>query len=367
MAAEKKRPRGLKSSAAEKSSKKTKVDQDANEIPENAQTVVLNKEVEEGDEVGEAAALFESALEKVEKNPSESLALLRGTVHESDRILRNWTGEEPLPPKFYLTYGSALYELGRLTVDEEFGPFLDAAEERLQDGLDHAEKNEKEEYLQDINRIKVTIAKIRIVKRADTDDFESVSESVASDLDTINESLEAADLSNTFKVELAAVINNHGYLYTKLELREKFREWADRLLSEVVKDEPSNAQALIQLGYCKRSIVDYWLDKIDEQEDEEEKAEDEKKAYDAVLACKGHLKQAYDILEKNKGLTHEICTDLAEAILNEANLVSKEEEQNELYKEAVKYVREAQSVASEDYSLPEDLENFLKEWEADQA
>lgn len=63
MAAEKKRPRGL---AAQKAAKKAKVEQEAEEVPDTskAQTVVLDKVVEEGDEVGEAAALFESALEK---------------------------------------------------------------------------------------------------------------------------------------------------------------------------------------------------------------------------------------------------------------------------------------------------------------
>lgn len=67
MVAEKKRPRGLKGSAMAKAHKKTKVDEPTNpsEIPENAQTVVIDKVVEEGDEVGEAAALFESAVEKL--------------------------------------------------------------------------------------------------------------------------------------------------------------------------------------------------------------------------------------------------------------------------------------------------------------
>lgn len=66
MPVEKKRPRGLKGSAMAKANKKTKVQEPSNtEMPENAQTVVLDKVVEEGDEVGEAAALYESAIEKL--------------------------------------------------------------------------------------------------------------------------------------------------------------------------------------------------------------------------------------------------------------------------------------------------------------
>lgn len=67
MPVEKKRPRGLKGSAKAKASKKSKVEEVSSEIPENAQTVVIDKVVEEGDEVGEAAALYESAIEKLGK------------------------------------------------------------------------------------------------------------------------------------------------------------------------------------------------------------------------------------------------------------------------------------------------------------
>lgn len=102
----------------------------------------------------------------VEKNPSEVLALLRGTIHESDRILRNWESEEPLPALFYYTYGTALYELGRLTEDEEFAPFLEAAEERLQDGFDHYKKDgEASQSNQEVlNKMDLTLGKIWLAK-----------------------------------------------------------------------------------------------------------------------------------------------------------------------------------------------------------
>jgi hypothetical protein len=79
MPAEKKRPRGLKGSAmAKAANKKTKVEEPATsgELPENAQTVVIDKVVEEGDEVGEAAALYESAIEKLGKALNYKLILL---------------------------------------------------------------------------------------------------------------------------------------------------------------------------------------------------------------------------------------------------------------------------------------------------
>jgi hypothetical protein len=57
---DKKRPRGLKGVAAQKAAKKSKTEID----DDKTQTVILDKEVEEGDELGEVTALYESAKEK---------------------------------------------------------------------------------------------------------------------------------------------------------------------------------------------------------------------------------------------------------------------------------------------------------------
>lgn len=104
----------------------------------------------------------------IEKNPSEALALLRGTIHESDRILRNWESEQSLPPLFYYTYGSALYELGFINEEEDLDSYLEAAEERLLDGLDHynqlTDEKEKEKHEEVIYKIKSVLGKIGLIK-----------------------------------------------------------------------------------------------------------------------------------------------------------------------------------------------------------
>jgi len=65
------------------------------------------------------------------------LPLLRGTIHECDRILRNWEAEEPIPASFHLTYGSALFDLGTMSDDDkELDSFMEAAKERLEVGFD---------------------------------------------------------------------------------------------------------------------------------------------------------------------------------------------------------------------------------------
>ncbi|KAI9278754.1 nuclear pore complex subunit Nro1-domain-containing protein [Phascolomyces articulosus] len=376
MGAEKKRPRGL---AAQKAAKKAKVDEEPN--TNNAQTVVIDKEVEEGDEIGEAAALLESAIEKAEKDPAGALQLLRGTVHESDRILRNWPENETRPPpKFYLTYGSALYELGRLTEDEEFEPFLEAAEERLQDGLDRFEElTEKDEQSVDTaDKTRIAMAKVWIAKAsgAVNDANDDIPELATRALDTLDKALNGSvKLTTTSMVELASIVQNHGDLYGSLESQNKFRDWAEKLLQRVLKDEPDNTRALSELGLGKLSLANYWLEQADEQgedDEDEEKEEQEKKelskeeqnAFEAITEAKKYFEQA--LTKAGDNATPQTFADLAEACLNEANLVLSEDEQNKLYQVAVKHIKDAKSTAEKNslqYNLPDGLQSFLEEWE----
>ncbi|KAK4521959.1 RTP1_C1 domain-containing protein [Mucor velutinosus] len=370
MPVEKKRPRGLKGSAVAKANKKTKTEEQptsTTELPENAQTVVIDKVVEEGDEVGEAAALFESALEKLETDPSAALPLLRGTIHESDRILRNHDSKEPLPALFYYTYGAALYELGRLTEDEEFEPYLDAAEERLNEGL----------ALKDTelhNKIHLALAKIWLAKAASavSEGDQSIPELSLKALKSLDEALESSEIPSKTVVELADIVQNHGDLYESLESRSKFRIWAEDALEKVLKDEPANAEALSGLGYCKLSFANYLLDNIDEANEQEEKTElteDEEKAYKAILESKKYFEKAKEELVKVNKVSPQILSDLAEAYLNEANLVLKEEEQSAIYKKAVENIKEANALIEEkklEFILPEALTSFLEEFEAEE-
>ncbi|KAL0077837.1 nuclear pore complex subunit Nro1-domain-containing protein [Phycomyces blakesleeanus] len=378
MAIEKKRPRGLKGSAAQKAAKKTKTEETPeSSVPENAQTVVLGKVVEEGDEVGEAAALYESAIEKMENSPSEARALLRGTIHESDRILRNWDATKTMPLEFYFTYGSALFELGRLTEDEEFDPYLEAAEERLEDGLAHYETLEnKDDSTAMMNCIKVSLAKVWLSKAASEVDQGSdvIPELAKRALETLEEVVPLASLSNATKVELASIVQNHGDLYTEWDSRTKFTNWAEKLLEEVLADSPSHSKALSEIGLCKLSLANYWLDQVnedndDEEEEEEEKSErteEENKAFEAFGESKKYLEKAHANLKMMEQLEPHHSTDLAEACLNQANLMLEEKERTDLYKQAIEYIREAKEVASksdQDYELPDALESFLEEWE----
>ncbi|OBZ87987.1 Negative regulator of ofd1 [Choanephora cucurbitarum] len=368
MPIEKKRPRGLKGSAMAKANKKSKTEEPKNpsEVPENAKTVVIDKVVEEGDEVGEAAALFESAIEKLETDPEEALALLRGTIHESDRILRNHASEEPLPALFYYTYGSSLYELGRLTEDEEFEPYLEAAEERLNEGLEREDQETN-------NKIQLALAKVWLAKAASSISEESnqaLPELSIKALETLDEIMSTTQVPNKTIIELADIVQNHGELYEALESRNKFRVWAEDALEKVLKDEPSNAQALTAFGLCKLSYANYLLDNAagDDEEEDTQKTQltkEEEEAYKIILESKKYFELAKEELVKEDNLSPQILSDLAEAYLNEANLILNEEEQAAVYQKAVENIKEAQSLVEEknlNFVLPEALTSFLEEF-----
>lgn len=301
-----------------------------------------------------------------EDDPVAALPLIRGTIHESDRILRNYESSEPLPALFYFTYGSALYELGRLTDEEEFEPYLDAAEERLNEGLSTTKDDVH-------NKIHLALAKIWLAKAASavSEGDQEVPELSSRALETLDKVIAESQVPSKTIVELADIVQNHGDLYESLESRDKFRNWAESALEKVLESEPENAKALSALGLCKLSLANYYLDNLDEDEEEEEKektklTEEEEKAYQAILDSKKYFELAKKELQKVNNVSPQVLSDLAETLLNEANLVLKEEEQAEIYKQAVENIKEANALIEEkklDFILPEALTSFLEEFE----
>ncbi|KAJ1793072.1 hypothetical protein LPJ59_004762, partial [Coemansia sp. RSA 2399] len=144
-ATKKKRPMGLKARAANKKQKnETSEPAGINDFDEaNMATIMLKNttgENGEATEVDELEGIFDSAMGELGADSTErALTLLRGTIHECDRILRlhhHDANEVPLEPKFYYIYGTALYSITELAeeVDEatkERKEYLELALERL--------------------------------------------------------------------------------------------------------------------------------------------------------------------------------------------------------------------------------------------
>jgi tetratricopeptide (TPR) repeat protein len=255
--------------------------------------------------------------------------------------------------------------LGRLTDEEEFEPYLDAAEERLNEGLSETKGDV-------YHKIQLALAKIWLAKAASavSEGDQTIPELSTRALDTLDKVIDESEVSTNTIVELADIVQNHGDLYESLESRDKFRNWAENALENVLKEEPANVGALSELGLCKLSLANYYLDNLDDDEDDEEEktklTEDEEKAYQAILSSKKYFELAKEISVKTNDVSPQVLSDLAETLLNEANLVLKEEEQAEIYKKAIENIKEANALIEEkklDFILPEALTSFLEEFE----
>lgn len=308
----------------------------------------------------------------IETDATAALPLLRGTIHESDRILRNLPADSSLPALFYFTYGAALYELGRLTEEEEFEPYLEAAQDRLNTGLalDDPTMSDK---------IQMALAKIWLAQAASAisqgdleEDQVVIPELSTRALATLDTVIEKGKVPAKTMVELADIVQNHGDLYEAFDLRDVFRLWAEASLNKVLETEPENASALSALGLCQLSLANYYLDHEEEEDEEEEEEEKtvltqgEQNAYDAILKSKGYFETAKELLVKSNKVSPQILSDLAETLLNQANLVLKEDEQLEIYKAVVENIKEANTLIAEnnlDFILPEALTSFLEEFE----
>jgi chaperonin cofactor prefoldin len=89
------------------------------------------------------------------ENPDTVMPLLRGTIHECDRILRNWSGEE-----------KALFDLGNLLGDKDLDSYMDAAKERLETGVERIQDlSDKDEASNTTYaKLKIGLAKIAFSK-----------------------------------------------------------------------------------------------------------------------------------------------------------------------------------------------------------
>ena len=123
-------------------------------------------------------------------------------------------------------------------------------------------------------------------------------------------------------------------------------------------------------GLCKLSYANYLLDSAagDDEEEDTQKTQltkEEEEAYKIILESKKYFELAKEELVKEDKLSPQILSDLAEAYLNEANLILNEEEQAAVYQKAVENIKEAQSLVEEknlNFVLPEALTSFLEEF-----
>ncbi|CAM0136423.1 hypothetical protein VKS41_006761 [Umbelopsis sp. WA50703] len=366
-AAEKKRPRGLKGVAAQKAAKKAKTENEE----EKTQTVILDKEVEEGDELGEVEALYESAKDKLEmgENPDTVMPLLRGTIHECDRILRNWSGEEKAPASFYLSYGSALFDLGNLLGDKDLDSYMDAAKERLETGVERIQDlSDKDEASNTTYaKLKIGLAKIAFSKALTSvrDGKDDVMDHINSGLDKLNTALEFKNLPVDDVLEAINLVQANADNQDILENLAVLNEWAKEQYTQILKDHPQNARALSGMGNCHLTLANYWLGRVDSLEEESaegktELNEEETKASEQLKQGIEYYKRVLAVSEIDLEVKGDSTINLAEALINLANVTLDEEKQQARYQEAVTLLDEFKE--STGIELPDGLASFVEEW-----
>ncbi|KAJ2826465.1 hypothetical protein IWW50_002346, partial [Coemansia erecta] len=144
-APKRKRPMGLKARTAKKANTVTSAG--AQEVADFADstTATVMLRGEDANEIDELEGIFTSALEALAEGDDErSVTLLRGTVHESDRLLRiHDTSDERLEPRFYYIYASALFRLSEHVSDaDERRVFVQLALERIEQAREMAVASE---------------------------------------------------------------------------------------------------------------------------------------------------------------------------------------------------------------------------------
>ncbi|RUP44933.1 nuclear pore complex subunit Nro1-domain-containing protein [Jimgerdemannia flammicorona] len=413
----KKRPRGLKKSTIVASSssgtvpivnsppeevtsaKKPRLGENE-ESEDETQTLILNKEVEEGDEVAEVKVIYESAAEKLATAPKSALPLLRGTIHECDRILRNHSASSPpLPASFHMTYGSALFDMGTVLEEEEDPtPYWEAARERLEIGLESVEESEAEENKSDRQEFKkglrMALGKVMVSKATNT--LITTRCLTAVHKKSVSQLLEdaTAHFDKAFSLPFspstapelcmaASLVQLHADNHEEEAPRLRWNGWAKGVFERALKDDPEHIPAFTGIGSCLLSIANYWLeqqdanggdededdDDDDDGDDGEEKVQTKEKrtAKEALVEGTDYFERALAASESAGATTSEILTMLAESQINLANLTSDVGgTQTALYKCAVAHLRRAkESNSSEGWALPAGLETFLDEWEAE--
>ncbi|KAJ3075087.1 hypothetical protein HDU98_009266 [Podochytrium sp. JEL0797] len=374
MGVQKRKPGGLKKAAAAAAPVAVVAPAD-----NNSDTMAVELACDEGDEVGEVSAMLEMALARLDgaDDAEEGALLLRGVVHESDRILRARAAASdakdattPLPAAFHFAYAAALFRLGLLVAaqqddeDAQGGDakdYFDAAIDRFEGGLIAFPGDWKlEEGL-----ARAIIEKANLPLRNDPTvpkkQIDALVSDAAKHIQTALATLAASDLDES--VSIISILIRHSELRDDAEGAKKWINVARVELNKLLQVDAAHVPTLMALGQTYMGAANDILDAGENGEDVDlavvGKLVDESLKY---------LTKASEESEKKNASSKNVKLQLllGEVFVNKANLLDEAEDEdaaNEFYKKAVacfKFVEEADASA-----LPEAFDSFLKDWESE--
>ncbi|KAJ3084850.1 hypothetical protein HDU99_001926 [Rhizoclosmatium hyalinum] len=397
-----KRPGGLKKSAgsntpsasSEALAKKVKESKDAERVEdaealdgEDTMQIAL---AETGNEIEEAAEMFKMALAKLDEGDDgveEGAALLRGVVHESDRINRahhsnnnsntdHSTSIQPLPPQFHLTYGAALFRLGLLLAHAESDgdepdnaepiAYFDAAIDRFEIGIDAIENDEFAAWKLHEAVARAQIEKANLIFYSDeTVPAKKIDEIVAQAVSHIEKALVAlgdSDLDESISV--ISILVRHAQIRQLRDIKSS-EKWinASRLeLNKLLKADPNHIGALVALGQTYMTAANDLLERAEEHGEEVDLKAVEKLIDEALK----HAEKGQKESDKKGKADVKLQLLLGEIFVNKANILDeaeKEEDADKFYKKAVSCFKQVQDLDAS--ALPEAFDSFLQDWESE--
>ncbi|KAJ2623047.1 hypothetical protein GGI26_002656 [Coemansia sp. RSA 1358] len=332
----KKRPMGLKA-RAEQSKKKSKPNQGVSDFDEeNTATVMLKNE---GDvtEMDELEGIFDSAMGEL--NDSErATTLLRGTIHECDRILRV-TDEQggAVEPRLYYIYGAALYTLSEVAELSDARAYLELAKHRLEQAREAMEPP--------MWRVHSTLAQTMLELATADSEIAGALESFDCALDTLAKSAPSEPVLVPETLAIVDLVFSFAERGRLPDPSMALIEWGENKLCEL--DAAGSETPLV--SYLRARALWIRASELLEQQSEDEVPEKHKVA-ELLAAANGLLEDAQ---------SGDALLLRGEIQLNLGNVQDDEEEQERFYGLAVATFRQAQ----ENGELPEQFAQFIRDFE----
>ncbi|KAJ1962927.1 hypothetical protein GGI12_002360 [Dipsacomyces acuminosporus] len=331
---------------------------------EKTATIMLKNEgSEDANEIDELEGIFDGALEALDE-PERATVLLRGTIHECDRILRVHDEEEAekskeeaarLEPRFYYIYGMALFSISELAELDDKKDYLELAHHRLQQAADGMKGDEPFAW-----RVHAGLGKVTLEQSTEDDESKlgDALGNLSRALETLSKTKGSKDKQEggddlVLKTETLATADLVFSLADSRRLSEDASDqlvaWGEKQLKSLANNQSDDdvRHALARALWLKAGVL------LDQQDEETGEVPEQDSLVSLLTDAEALLKDTKDF---------DALLLRGEIQLNLGNVQEEEERQEGLYKVAV----ETFKLAKASGDLPEQFAQFIEDFEQDE-
>ncbi|KAH6599548.1 hypothetical protein BASA50_002891 [Batrachochytrium salamandrivorans] len=327
----------------------------------------------------------------------EGVLLLRGCVHECDKMLRVRNGDVPnateeerqlqlgavaetltLSTLFYWVYGYALYNLGLAEVQSQpatvsetekidLMEYFDAAVDRLETGLTQSNKDTLS-----ICKIHDSLGRIKMHKAELLKEYRDQADILLIDCEkhfaTVLESkLEDKDMWISMLSNISRICQNYSENdAASIDDAHRWRALSKRTWEMVLQEDDKNVDALVGLGSILLNVGDQIIESAENNSSEEDMQE----AIEPLVQAADLLRKAIEITQADGHVNVPALCLLGEVCVNLGNLNEDGDDEDmdseialAFYTEAVQAFKTVRSADPE--ALPLRFAEFIQEWEGD--